>query len=80
MKQKFFRKPVPNDITHDEVLRLAKSYGCNVRTGGNHQTKIVHVPSGTVIPIPHHGNVVGEAYIKELKILFEAIEEEENDR
>lgn len=29
--------------------------------------------SGTVIPIPVHGKYVKEAYIKELKILFDSV-------
>ena len=38
--------------------------------------KIVHVPSGTVIPIPIHGKNVKEAYIKQLKDLFDLIRED----
>lgn len=33
-------------------------------------------PFGIVIPIPFHGNIVEEAYIKQLKILFDRIEKE----
>jgi hypothetical protein len=68
------RKPIPNDITFDEVERLANAYGCKVLAGGKHSKKIVDVPSGTVIPIPMHGKHVQEAYIKELKDLFAEIE------
>ncbi len=37
--------------------------------------KVVHPPSGTVIPIPRHGKAVKEAYIKQLKNLFDQIKE-----
>ena len=74
LKAKFNEKPIPNDITFDEVERLANAYGCRVIAGGNHSKKIVDVPSGTVIPIPMHGKYVQEAYIKELKELFAEID------
>ena len=73
--KKFYRKPIPNDITFDEVQSLAEYFGCIVVGGGRH-IKIVHRASGTVIPIPRHGNTVKEAYIKQLKALFDAIKEE----
>ena len=75
LKAKFHEKPIPNDITFDEVERLANAYGCRVIAGGKHSKKIVDVPSGTVIPVPMHGKFVQEAYIKELKDLFAEIEE-----
>ncbi len=74
--KKFYRKPIPNDITFDEIEVIAKYFGCQVVSGGNHSKKIVHVPSGTVIPIPIHGNTIKEAYIKQLKTLFDKIKEE----
>ncbi len=74
LKKKFFEKPIRNDMTVNEVLRLARAYGCEVITGGNHQIRIVHRISGRVIPLPRHGNTVKEAYILELKELFEEIE------
>ena len=74
LKDRFYGKPVPNDISFDEAERLAKYYGCGVISGGKHSKKIVHIPSGTVIPIPMHGKYVQEAYIKELKDLFAEIE------
>ncbi len=74
LKGKFFEKPVRNDITMKEVEKLARAYGCDVLTGGNHQIRICHIESGTIIPIPQHGNTVKEAYIAELKSLFEMIE------
>ena len=74
LKAKFNEKPIPNDISFDEVERLANAYGCLVISGGKHSKKIVDVPSGTVIPIPMHGKYVQEAYIKELKDLFAEIE------
>lgn len=72
---KFYRKPIPNDITFSDVEVLAEYFGCEVRTGGNHSKKVVHRESGTVIPIPMHGKCIGEVYIRELKILFDTIKE-----
>lgn len=74
LKDKFFEKPVRNDITINEAIKLAKAYGCEVVAGGNHQIRICHRATGTIIPLPRHGNTVKEAYIAELKILFEKIE------
>ena len=74
LKAKFNEKPIPNNITFDEVERLANSFGCRVVSGGKHSKKVVDVPSGTVIPIPMHGKYVQEAYIKEMKDLFTEIE------
>ena len=59
-------------MTFDEISKLASAYGCSVNPGGKHM-HIVHVASGTVIPIPRHGNTVDEAYIKQLKDLFNRI-------
>lgn len=73
--KKFYRKPIPNDITFDEVQALAEYFGSTIVGGGNHM-KIVHSSSGTVIPIPRHGKTVKEAYIKQLKVLFDKIKEE----
>jgi hypothetical protein len=74
LRAKFYRKPIPNDITFDELFRLAKAYGCIVDTkGGKHPIRIIYKPLGKVIPIPRHSKCVGEAYIKELKVLFTEI-------
>lgn len=73
---KFYRKPIPNDITFADVEALAHHFGCEIKTGGRHGIKVVHRPSGTVIPIPIHGNCIDEAYVKELKDLFDSIKEE----
>lgn len=73
---KFYRKPIPNDITFADVEALAHHFGCEIKTGGNHSQKVIHRASGTVIPIPIHGNCIGEAYVKELKDLFDSIKEE----
>lgn len=73
--KKFYRKPIPNDITFDEVQTLAEYFGCIVVGGGNHM-KVVHKASGTVISVPRHGKTVKEIYIKELKKLFDRIKEE----
>ena len=74
LKAKFREKPIPNNISFEEVERLASAYGCRVISGGKHSKKVVDVPSGTVIPIPMHGKYVQEAYIKELKDLIAEIE------
>lgn len=74
LKNKFFEKPVRNDMTMAEIVRLAKGYGCEIVTGGNHQIRIVHRQSGRVIPIPQHGKTIKEAYIMELRELFNEIE------
>ena len=74
--QKFYRTPVPNDITFEDVEALAAYYGCLIRTGGNHSKKVVHIASGTVIPLPIHGKYIKEAYVRELKKLFDQIRED----
>lgn len=71
----FYRKPIPNDITFEEMESIAAYFGCDVVSGGNHM-KVVHRQSGTVIPIPRHGKCIGEAYIKQLKKLFDIIKED----
>lgn len=73
--KKFYRKPIPNDITFEDVEVLASYYGCTVVAGGKHSKKVVHIPTGTVIPIPMHGKNIGEAYVKQLKDLFDQIKE-----
>lgn len=73
--EKFYRKPIPNDITFEEMETLARYFGCTIVGGSNH-LKVVHPPSGTVIPVPRHGKTIGEAYVKQLKILFDSIKEE----
>ena len=72
--EKFYKKPVPNDMTHDEIVKLAEYYGCIVVPGGNHPMKVVDKESGVVIPIPKHGKCVKEAYIIQLQELFDDIE------
>ena len=74
LKKKFFSKPIRNDMTLNEVKRLAEYYGCKISTGGNHQIRIAHIETGTVIPLPCHDKCVKEAHIKELKDLFMKIE------
>ena len=72
---KFYATPVPNNITFADVEALANYYGCIIKTGGNHSKRVVHKESGTVIPIPMHGKYIGEAYVTELKELFDNIKE-----
>lgn len=71
--EKFYKKPIPNDITYDEVIYIARKMGCTITDGGKHPIKVVHKPTGTIIPIPRHGKYVKEAYIKQLKDLFDEI-------
>lgn len=73
---RFNKRPIPNDITFAEVEQLARYFGCQIIQGGKH-TKVAHKESGTIIPIPRHGKYVGEAYVKQLKQLFEVIQSEE---
>lgn len=76
--EKFYKKPVPNDITYDEMKRVAEYFGCIVDTkGGKHPYRVVYPGNGTVIPIPVHGKTVKEAYISQLKKLFDYIKEEQ---
>lgn len=73
--EKLCRRPVPNDITHAEIAKLARHYGCIVdKKGGKHPLRIVHRESGTIIPIPIHGKHVAEGYIVQIKQLFDLIE------
>jgi len=75
---KFYSKPIRNDITFSEVETLAAAFGCKVMSGGKH-LRVVHKESGRIVPIPRHGNTVGEAYIKQLKDLFNLIGEYKED-
>ncbi|MBQ3077670.1 MAG: hypothetical protein IJC43_07410 [Clostridia bacterium] len=77
LKRKFFKKPIPTDMTFDEIEKLATYYGCVVKRGGKHPFHVMHPPSGRVIPIPTHGKTVGESYVKQLKQLFDEIAAQE---
>lgn len=72
LRDKFYSKPIRNDITFSEVETLASAYGCKVMPGGKH-LRVVHIESGRIVPIPRHGKTVEEAYIKQLKDLFDLI-------
>ena len=75
---KLYKKPIPNDITYDEIEKIADHFGCIVsKKRGKHPLKIIHKESGTIIPIPKHGKCVQEAYIKQLKVLLDEIREVE---
>ena len=76
--EKLYRKPIPNDMRIDEIVRIVKAYGCITETGGKHPLKIVYPPTNTVIPIPMHGSLVGEAYIKQIKLLLDEITASKN--
>lgn len=79
-RQRIFKKPIPNDITEEEIFSIAEQYGCKIITGGNHQHRIVfdQGPDSPVqrkiIPVPSHGKSVPEIVIKELKQLIIEIE------
>ncbi len=73
--EKLYRKPVPNDIRISEAKKIVEHFGCITTSGGRHPLKIVHKETGTVIPIPHHGDTVGEVYIGQIKKLIDRIKE-----
>ena len=66
---KFYKRPVPTDITFHEVVSVFTHYGCIIEYGGKHP-KVVHKESGTVIPVPNHNDYVPEDYIRQLKVLL----------
>lgn len=35
--KKFYEKPVRNDITYDELEKIAAHYGCSIKVGGKHK-------------------------------------------
>ena len=74
--EKFFRKPIPNDITFNEVKTLFTHFGCDIIQGGRHP-KVVHKASGTVISVSRHGDSVKEYCVKQLRDLLEMLLEEE---
>lgn len=67
-------KPTRNDITIEDIMRVAKYYGCTIRTGGNHQIAICSEYLQRPIPIPCHGKYVKEAYVRLVADLIEEIE------
>ena len=74
---RFYKVPIPNDITYEEIEKLANYFGCIVKkNSGRHSLHIAYPQLGIVIPIPVHGKEVKEAYIKQLKELFDMIIEE----
>ena len=70
LKKRFNKKPTPNDITIDEIEKLARYYGCIIKTGGNHQVRIVNPKNGMVVPLPQHDKGIKPPYIRELIELF----------
>ena len=76
--EKLYRKPIPNDMRIDEIIKIVKAYDCITETGGKHPLKIIYPPTNTVIPIPMHGNQIGEAYIKQIKLLLDEITASKN--
>lgn len=75
LKRKFYASPVPNDISIEEIIRLANYYECEVLTGGNHQIRIANKKNGMLVPLPQHDKGIKPPYIKELRKLFD---DEEN--
>ncbi len=75
---KFYQKPIPNNITFEDAEAVASYFGCTIKTGGKHGIKVAYTPLGIVIPIPKHGKYIQEAYVKQLKDLFEIIREEDS--
>ena len=71
-------KPTPNDMTFEELAKIARYFGCDIESRGNHQRAIVHDEKGTVIPIPCHSKHVGVAYVKQVKVLLTSINREED--
>ena len=72
--EKIYKNPIANDITFNEAVNIMIHYGCILENGGKHP-KIVHVGTGTVIPLPHHGKCIGEVYVKQLRLLLDEIRE-----
>ena len=83
LRKKLYRVPIPNDMRLTEVEKIVKAYGCIWTTGGNHQYRIVYKgvykgkPWSKVIPLPCHGDIVDEVYIKEIKQLIDEIGEKQ---
>ena len=77
--EKFYRKPIPNDITYDELRRIADHFGLIVKPPkGKHPMKISY-PGIASIPIPVHKKSVGEAYIYQVKMLIEKVKEQKGE-
>lgn len=77
--KKFNRKPIPNDITYDELFYIVTKFGFEVDKGdGKHPLKIRYRKLGIKLPIPVHGNHVKEAYIQEVKRAIEQVQETED--
>jgi len=77
LQEKFFKTPIPTDITIADIRRLFTHYGCIFcEKGGSHPYKVIHKESGTVIPIPVHGKHIQDVYVKQLKQLLELILED----
>lgn len=71
LKKKFYGSPTPNDLTTDDIKRLADHYNCKYRTGGNHQIAFYSEITGMVVPLPQHGKGIKQEYIKQLRVLFD---------
>ena len=70
LRDRFYSRPTKKDITTEEVKRLADYYGCEIRTGGNHQISIVNRKTGAIVPLPQHGKEIDRTYVRELQKLF----------
>lgn len=38
--KKFYEKPVRNDITYDELEKIAAHYGCSIKAGGENTKEL----------------------------------------
>lgn len=80
LEAKFYRKPIPNDITYAELKRIVENHHCRwVSNKGNHPFVVRYDPLSKKIPIPKHGKYVKEAYIAQVKELLMLVEEMEGD-
>ncbi len=70
LKEKFYSKPTRNDITSEEIKKLAHYYGCIIRTGGNHQITVFNPKTGEKVSLPQHDKQIKRPYIRELQELF----------
>lgn len=76
--EKFYRKPIPSDITYDELKRIASHFGCVIVDSGRNNRHSLHINHPSVsygIPVPVHGKCVKEIYIKKIKELIDSIKE-----
>lgn len=75
--EKLNRKPVPNDITYQELFYILTKLGFEIDKGqGKHPWKVRYRKFGIKFPIPIHGKTVDEAYIEQAKLAIERVLED----